>query len=346
VDGNTGLWYDKFCDQWRREGASWTMKASQEDKSAPSGKQQWLADICGECGERGLLAEAELRMLRMVHMRDGRFGVFKSESRFVTGLGRSHPVENGFAWHPTLGTPYLAGSSIKGMVRAWAVEEGVDAEQVDRLLGEGGEKGSVGALIFLDALPRRPVRLEVDVLTRHYAGWTPDSPPGDWLSPVPVPFLVVAAGAEFLFGIQPRYGVTVEDIERAWKWLKDALLWAGAGAKTAVGYGRFEYFNDRTSSCEEVLERERRARRQKELLVTPGGKWRAEVEACESEHAVLDLVLRNLEKLPIEDPLERAAFIAAVEETGYVDWWRQGKAKTSTSLGKKKIKQRYRLLRL
>jgi len=33
--------------------------------------------------------------------------------RFVSGLGRSRPVENGFVWHHTLGVPYLPGSSIR-----------------------------------------------------------------------------------------------------------------------------------------------------------------------------------------------------------------------------------------
>jgi CRISPR-associated protein Cmr6 len=34
-------------------------------------------------------------------------------------LGNPHPVEKGFLWHPTLGTPSLPGSGVKGLVRAW-----------------------------------------------------------------------------------------------------------------------------------------------------------------------------------------------------------------------------------
>ena len=83
----------------------------------------------------------------------------------MTGLGRSHPVENGFAWHPTLGMPYLPGSSVKGMVRAWAEQETDPrpaSEELDRLLGK---QNSAGSVCFLDALPIKPVKLEADVMT-------------------------------------------------------------------------------------------------------------------------------------------------------------------------------------
>ncbi len=316
---------------------------AEQDAQGSGGKLRWLSGICGECGDSNLLKEADLRALRMISQRGGKFGVFRSESRFVTGLGRSHPVENGFAWHPTLGTPYLAGSSIKGMIRAWAAEEAVDPLELDELLGSGGEKGAAGALIVLDALPRRPVTLEVDVLTPHYAGWTPDSPPGDWRSPVPVPFLVVAEGAEFLFGIQPRGKVSKGALERVWRWLEEALVWAGAGAKTAVGYGRFEPLELKTSQCIELLKEKKICRRQR-LAETPEERWLVEVERCD-EGKVLTLVRVNLINGGLQNPVERRAFIAAVEATGYVDCWRRGKAKTSTGRGKKKLKEYGRLIR-
>src|SRR5690606_825690 len=89
-----------------------------------------------------------------------------STSRFVTGLGREHPIENGFAWHPILGTPYLPGSSLKGMVRAWARALGdKQSECVDSVLGTPGH---VGLVAFLDAIPVEPVQLDADVMTPHY----------------------------------------------------------------------------------------------------------------------------------------------------------------------------------
>jgi CRISPR-associated protein Cmr6 len=47
----------------------------------------------------------------------------------ATGLGNPHPVENGFAFLPPYGVPYLAGSGVKGVLRRAAEELAVfDAE--------------------------------------------------------------------------------------------------------------------------------------------------------------------------------------------------------------------------
>ena len=119
-DGHAGLWFDKFCDRWRVQDTSWSMKSRKgDDEDNP--KLEWINTLTGSpVGTVRQIDEYALRLTRLVERRGGRFFVFITESRFVTGLGRSHPVENGFTWHPTLGTPYLPGSSIKGLVRAWA----------------------------------------------------------------------------------------------------------------------------------------------------------------------------------------------------------------------------------
>lgn len=105
--GNVGLWFDKFCNQWSAD--PWTMK---------DGKLAWLKTLEGTHGPEHL-AEVLHRRRLLIDRCGGKHAVFVAESRFVTGLGRSHPLGNGFVWHATLGTPYLPGSSIKGMVRAW-----------------------------------------------------------------------------------------------------------------------------------------------------------------------------------------------------------------------------------
>jgi len=55
----------------------------------------------------------------MVSALGGEFAVFATDWHFVTGMGSSHPAENGFSWHPVLGTPYLPGAGVKGLLRAW-----------------------------------------------------------------------------------------------------------------------------------------------------------------------------------------------------------------------------------
>ncbi len=46
----------------------------------------------------------------------------KNTAPIATGLGNPHPVENGFAFLSPYGIPYLAGSSVKGVVRRAAEE--------------------------------------------------------------------------------------------------------------------------------------------------------------------------------------------------------------------------------
>ena len=270
-DGHAGLWFDKFCDRWSE---SWDMKARSR-----SPKLDWIDTVNGNVGAADQIGAYALRLARLIGDRGGRFNAYTTESRFVTGLGRSHPVENGFAWHPTLGTPYLPGSSVKGMVRAWArqADPSCAADVVGSLLGD---RDSAGKVSFLDAVPIVPVQLETDVMTPHYAGWTVDDPPGDWRSPTPIPFLVAAAGTTFLFGVVPcRSAVGPDHLASVMSWLDSVLCWAGAGAKTAVGYGRFARDEQRSDElkmrmrAQDAEEREREraeleARRRAEFLET------------------------------------------------------------------------------
>ena len=231
--GHAGLWYDKFCNTWNQDGNAWRMTAGHDGHNP---KLTWINTVTGQrVGEAQRLDEYASRMTQLVESRGGRWAALTTESRFITGLGRSHPVENGFAWHPTLGVPYLPGSSIKGMTRAWAVAEGEPCELVKLLFGEQDHGGGIN---FLDAVPIEPVQLEADVMTPHYAGWSEDDPPGDWRSPTPIPFLSAAAQCTFLFAILPGKDTDASHMNRAWCFIGDALAWAGAGAKTAVGYGR------------------------------------------------------------------------------------------------------------
>lgn len=232
--GNRGLWYDKFCDRWEED---W--KGLVDD-----GKKEWIKTVINEeIGETGLLQEIAERRSALISAIGGKSLIFRTKGSFVTGLGRSHPVENGFSWNHSLGVPYLPGSSVKGMVRSWATYwNNVDEKEADRIFGPA-DSTSVGSVIFLDAIPDRPVRLKMEIMTPHYGPYYNESskdpePPADWHSPVPIPFLAVDAEQEFLFGIVPRDERT-EDCKKVEAWLKKALQDIGAGAKTAVGYGRF-----------------------------------------------------------------------------------------------------------
>lgn len=253
--GNAGLWYDKYCDRWGVSAGSqvgalpvWSLRAS----GNANPKLDWIAKVTKDkVGEQRLLEEAADRLARLLAAHGQTALFFKTDGPFVTGLGREHPVENGFAWHHISGAPYLPGSSVKGMVRAWAeswIHPEPDVDLRRQIFGPRGaaarESSAVGSVIFLDALPTKPVQLQADVMTPHYAPYyqdaTGETPPADWHSPTPIPFLVVSRDTTFQFGMLPRRPDASADVDTVRGWLTDALDAIGAGAKTAVGYGRFE----------------------------------------------------------------------------------------------------------
>ncbi len=249
---NAGLWYDKFCDQWSED---WKRGLRQE--MGRNGKLEWIKGIVKEpTGDPKLIREAAKRRSNLLLSCGGLSLHFRTDGPFVTGLGRNHPVENGFAWHHALGVPYLPGSSVKGVVRSWSKSwRSVGEEDVNRILGPRGSLSpSVGTVIFLDVLPVTAVQLKADVMTPHYAPYYQQGePPADWHSPIPISFLVVDSGQEFHFGLMPRHAKRKEDLEDCKivsVWLIEALKNIGAGAKTAVGYGRFEQIVPRSPAIE------------------------------------------------------------------------------------------------
>ena len=71
---------------------------------------------------------------------------------------------------------------------------------------------AVGSIIFLDAFPIKPVQLKVDIITPHYGPYYLDdegkTPPADWHSPIPVPFLAVDSNQEFI-SVSCREGLII-----------------------------------------------------------------------------------------------------------------------------------------
>jgi CRISPR-associated protein Cmr6 len=239
--GHRGLWYDRF---FNRYNADWTIP---ED-----GKSSWIKDNAKQVGENSVLEIAAQRHLALITALGGHGAVFKTDWHFATGLGLPHPVENGLVWHHTLGVPYLAGSGVKGLVKAWVEvwDESLDAtDKAQRLRDWFGDLQQAGRFRFFDALPIAPVQLAPDIMTPHQGKWyeqggeiddwrrDPDKVPADWHAPVPVPFLVVKQ-ARLLFGIAPRRPSDADALSDVFSALKQALDWLGAGAKTAAGYGR------------------------------------------------------------------------------------------------------------
>lgn len=215
---NFGLWYDKFCNKWEKgKNNMWEFRQ----------KAQWISEAeTFHFQATDLLEEYILRRLRMVAALNGRFWVFETETPFVTGMGRAHPVENGIAWDYSLGLPFIPGSSIKGALKA-----------SNRQYFDGKFDISESERIhFMDAIPVTSPSLIGDVVTPHYGPYYQgETAPGDWFDPTPIPFLTVKERQRFLFSIVG----SCQHHDMIEQWLEATLKWAGVGAKTSSAYGRF-----------------------------------------------------------------------------------------------------------
>jgi CRISPR-associated protein Cmr6 len=257
INCNSGLVFNKYFNRWvtGRGDKKWDID--------DDGKTSWIKTFSNRpMGSGKLLSEAVKRMLKLAAFTNGEFFCYETTWRFVTGLGLNHPLENGMAWHHTLGVPYLPGSSVKGLIRSW-VELWLDSQpqqDIERIFGprkaevknDSSPAESVGSVIFYDALPIKPVQLSPDIMTPHYQGYySKGEDPCDWMDPNPIPFLTTAENQVFLFTVAPRKKTTAEnqpDITIVTQWLKESLENIGAGAKTTAGYGRFK-------RCEQIEKR-------------------------------------------------------------------------------------------
>ncbi len=174
-----------------------------------------------------------------------------SESRLIIGLGGTSVIETGMTLHPLYGFPYLPGSGLKGLARAYAeIVEVAPKEELLEIFGsEDKDPHNVannrqGKVFFMDGLPLSFPKLELDIMNPHYSEYYQgNKPPADYLNPVPVTFLAVAAGQKFSFAVYSRDKSLTE---KAKAWLIGGLTELGAGGKTNVGYGYFKDFSDVT----------------------------------------------------------------------------------------------------
>lgn len=307
LNSNKGLWFERFFNQY--DVACKLKEPTQDEPDV--GKLHWINTVTsGKCGNEEALKQVCERQRLLCGQLGGDFKAFKTTWHFATGLGNTHPVENGFLWHPTLGTPYLSGASIKGMVRAWVenwsgLEDSEKRELCLLLFGSDKKKpkqqlsdNQTGNFIFFDALPLKPVLLTADVMTPHMRNWyangdtldlnnsnSADIIPADWHNPIPIPFLAVEK-ASFLFSIAPRTEAARVDLNTIMEILEFALMYMGAGAKTATGYGFFEADSDINKAWEKQKQQTRLA------ALPPSERYRAELKA-KTDKQIAEMFGRN-----------------------------------------------------
>ena len=266
-EAHSGLWFDRFFNRYE---ANWTFRKEGAESDTPA-KAEWIKSMSGPVGQSDHLDRFIKRQYNLVKQLHGTSQRYTTDWHFVTGMGNSHPVENGFSWHPTLGVPYIAGSAVKGLVRAWVElneDKLLDDDKAARLKSWFGteKKDDVaeqaGDFIFFDAIPAQRPSLIADIMTPHMGKWysdgdenrdlKPEALPADWHEPIPVTFLAVKQ-AQFIFSITPRKVQQQTQLTEVFKALEQALEWLGAGAKTGAGYGYMTQDDSFSKEMDEVL---------------------------------------------------------------------------------------------
>lgn len=253
---NLCLLFDRGFDQWTDEWKRVEARGDSED-----GRLRFLRGFAEDFKTRkpADFDARQNRRRRALEALGARLLPARTRSRLVIGLGLPHPTETGLLLDRLTGSPYLPGTSVKGVLRSAArwvaageleVVEDASAASFwkahrDRLFGPALSPGvttAKGELVVFDALPQQWPTLEVDVLTPHFTKYYGDEneTPADWHAPVPVPFLTVGECTPFLFALASRNPEREgEDLERTEALLDTVFRDLGLGGKTAAGYGLF-----------------------------------------------------------------------------------------------------------
>jgi CRISPR type III-B/RAMP module RAMP protein Cmr6 len=168
--------------------------------------------------------------------------------RMVVGLGGESVLETDITLHHLYSMPFLPGSALKGLTRAYVTgeieqykseKEADDDGEIKRIFGSSERAGTV---IFFDALPADgKAAFALDIMNPHYGEYYGGKkPPTNDQNPVPVTFLTVT-DTTFTFALAARPGSPKDrskcDVEQVMVWLLEALQHYGIGGKTSAGYG-------------------------------------------------------------------------------------------------------------
>ncbi len=187
----------------------------------------------------------------IVQENKGREIEFRLTGPLAIGLGLDHPTENGFVFDRACGVPFLPGTSIKGLCRAWARACGKE-RHVEDIMGADNEPFTRGSVVFLPAYPATWPMLGMDCICNHHFDYynmpydkrgflRGDYPcPLDIESPVPIYHLALRAETKFVFRIMCLDKGASYLLDRTEALLAEALEYYGIGARTAVGYGTME----------------------------------------------------------------------------------------------------------
>ncbi len=261
LPGTTAGLVDRHVARCRNLGLVLDKCVPQEAIGDGAGKGEWLKRFAAAASGRidVTLWEARYRRwLDVVQAIGAEPFAATLAWRMVVGLGGQSVLETDMTFDHVTGLPFIPGSALKGLARAYTEQEERPAEDAPAAEQEAfkqmterifGMQERAGTVIFFDALPVPPsghpagsLHLVVDVMNPHFPDYYRDEaqkPPSNDQNPVPIYFLTIEK-ATFRFAVGPRVPGMENDAKQATQWLQAAIKHYGVGAKTAAGYGSFQ----------------------------------------------------------------------------------------------------------
>ena len=186
----------------------------------------------------------------------------------ILGSGNAHELPSiegqaslGFQFDYTTGLPIIQGSSIKGVLRnafkhteyikEYLANDSIDIKALEKDIFDNAD-------IFFDA----QIITDGKILSDDYLAPHGDNP---LKNPIPIRFIKVLPNISFRFDFELNDGLISK--EEKSKLFQNILKDFGLGAKTNVGYGKFENFTQfktKNEIEEELKEKERQKKQQEQ----------------------------------------------------------------------------------
>lgn len=195
----------------------------------------------------------------------------KERAKILVGIGGANVLETNLTIHQIYGAPYIPASSMKGLVRHWAIQaffNGIDPtiencpllneqqlhikEVFIALFGDQDQRGNAQ---FYDVFPTEKYMIVPDVVAIHFDNYYKENgEPSDEGNVLPFSNVQAIEADSFDIRLSVRKNLnglkilfnSEELLEILKTWTRKMLLEHGIGAKTSNGYGQFFKVNDLT----------------------------------------------------------------------------------------------------
>ena len=245
----TGNLVDKSLQSCKNLGLILDKYPAQRAVERSEQKSSWLREIHPNTHIDEQLAQAVYQrwLNAMEKVTTYRFDA-RTEWRMAVGLGGETVLETDLTLHHVYGIPFIPGSALKGLTRAYVAGEVYKSDKSDKIENDNtemqrifGTQEKAGSVIFFDAMPLNgQYNIELDIMNSHYPDYYgQQKPPTNDQNPNPITFLTVT-NTTFTFALAPRRPDNpehVEDAKKVQNWLQQALQDYGVGSKTSAGYG-------------------------------------------------------------------------------------------------------------